>query len=160
MTTQIFIGETLKIQNEQGASVTVASKEKQLYQNSSSPANVEISTSDFPEGTYSIVIFNDGAFVSSEILKVVSPYISKTKKEQLIEMIASIDQVIEYRLTNNDDAIQQMSINGKSFVYETLDSLMAARKKLLSSLNAIVAAEKARNGIGPIKTIKFRFTGA
>lgn len=157
---EIFIGETLEIKNEQGSSVVVASKQLTLYSNDSAPADVEIDTSDFTEGRYSIVIMKSGKLVSNDILKVKSPLIGKTKKEQLIEMIRSIDTVIEYRLTNNEEAIQQMSINGKSFVYETLDSLMLARKKLLSSLNGIVQAENTKKGKSPIEVIKFRFRSA
>lgn len=159
MDKQIFIGETLLVQNEQGASVTLANRQTELYKNPSAPANVEIPTSEFAEGIYSLVIFLNGAFVSTQLVKIVSPIAAKSNKEQIIEQIRNIDSVISYRLTNNEDAIQQMSINGKSFVYETLDSLMAARKKLLSALSAVVQAEDARNGKGPIKTIKFRFRG-
>ncbi|WP_039660894.1 hypothetical protein [Pantoea sp. MBLJ3] len=159
MDKQIFIGETLLVQNEQGASVTLANRQTELYKNPSAPSNVEIPTSEFSEGIYSLVIFLGGAFVSTQLVKIVSPIAAKSNKEQIIEQIRNIDSVISYRLTNNEDAIQQMSINGKSFVYETLDSLMAARKKLLSALSAVVQAEDARNGKGPIKTIKFRFRG-
>ncbi|MCV4608395.1 hypothetical protein OFB74_36405, partial [Escherichia coli] len=70
-----------------------------------------------------------------------SPFNEKSKKQQLREMINDLDKVIQYRLTSNEEAIQQMSINGKSFVYETLDSLLNARKKFLSQLNSIVQAE-------------------
>ena len=63
-------------------------------------------------------------------------------------------------MTGNDDAIQSMSINGKTFTYETLDSLLSARKKFLSQLNAIVQAEKEKKGISPINTIKYSFRGA
>ena len=157
---KIFISEDLKLTNNQGASVTIGSKTTKIYENDSAPSDVVIPTGDFVEGQYSIVIFENGKFVSSDLLNVVSPFTARTKKQQLIDIINSLDEVIEYRMTGNDDAIQSMSINGKTFTYETLDSLLSARKKFLSQLNAIVQAEKEKKGISPIKTIKYSFRGA
>ncbi|EPC7350192.1 TPA: hypothetical protein ACXDFY_000719 [Enterobacter roggenkampii] len=157
---KIFIGEDLKLTNNEGANITIGSKNSKIFENDNASENLVIPTGDFVEGQYSIVIFENGKFVSSELLNVVSPFAARTKKQQLIDIINSLDEVIEYRMTGNDDAIQSMSINGKTFTYETLDSLLSARKKFLSQLNAIVQAEKEKKGISPIKTIKYSFRGA
>lgn len=75
-------------------------------------------------------------------------------------MINDLDKVIQYRLTNNEEAIQQMSINGKSFVYETLEALMNTRKKLVANLANIIKSEDLAKGKSPILTIKARFRNA
>ncbi|EFH5737128.1 hypothetical protein AT520_003949 [Escherichia coli] len=157
---EIFIGEKLVLINETGANVTIGNSEITLFNQDNCPANVGVDSSDFVEGTFSVVIFFDGALVSNEIIKVKSPFIKKSKKEELREAINSIDKVIHYRLTNNEEAIQQMSINGKSFVYETLDALMSARKRMMANLENLINSEKLANGKSPIVTIKARFKNA
>lgn len=157
---EIFIGEKLVLINETGANVTIGNSETTLFNQDNCPANVGVDSSDFIEGTFSVVIFFDGALVSNEIIKVKSPFIKKSKKEELREAINNIDKVIHYRLTNNEEAIQQMSINGKSFVYESLDALMSARKRMMANLENLINSEKLANGKSPIVTIKARFKNA
>ncbi|ELX8362379.1 TPA: hypothetical protein N5O45_000638 [Enterobacter kobei] len=154
---EVFIGEKLELTNPQGASVQIGSKETVLFEQENCPENIGVDSSEFIEGVFSIVIFEDGSLLSNELIKVKSPFNEKSKKQQLREMINDLDKVIQYRLTSNEEAIQQMSINGKSFVYETLDSLLNARKKFLSQLNSIVQAENEAKGKSPIVTIKARF---
>ncbi|CAM7335217.1 hypothetical protein WAY59_002338 [Escherichia coli] len=157
MTKEIFIGEKLQLTNAQGANVQIGSKETVLFKQENCPADIGVDTSDFIEGTFSVVIFSNGALISNELIKVKSPFNEKSKKQQLRELINDLDKVIEYRLTNNEEAIQQMSINGKSFVYETLDSLLLARKRLVSNLASLIRSEKMANGESPVTTIKVRF---
>ncbi|HBT3063116.1 hypothetical protein [Klebsiella aerogenes] len=157
MTKEIFIGEKLELTNPQGANVQIGSKEVGLFSQDNCPENVVIETNDFVEGTYSIVIFSDGSLISNELIKVKSPFVEKNKKQQLREMIADLDKVIQYRLSNNEEAIQQMSINGKSFVYETLDALLSARKRLTANLDSLIKSEQMAKGKSPIITIKARF---
>lgn len=154
---EIFIGENLVLTNPEGAHVSIASKELTLFKDPKCPENVSVDTVDFPEGIFSVVIFDKGALISNEVIKVKSPFIGKSKKTQLREMINDLDKVIQYRLTNNEEAIQQMSINGKSFVYETLDALMSTRKKLVANLDSIIKSELIAQGKSPILTIKARF---
>ncbi|HCQ2612787.1 hypothetical protein [Escherichia coli] len=155
---EIYIGEKLAAYNPEGATVSIGSTETKLFSQTDCPANISVDTSDFIEGTFSVVVLYEGALISNSIIKVKSPFVSKTKKEQLREMINDIDTVIQYRLTSNEEAIQQMSINGKSFVYETLDSLLLARKRLLANLANLIKSEQLANGKSPIVTIKARFT--
>lgn len=154
---EIFIGEHLVLSNPIDASVSIASKELTIFKDPKCPENVSVDTTDFPEGIFSVVIFDKGALISNEVIKVKSPFIGKSKKTQLREMINDLDKVIQYRLTNNEEAIQQMSINGKSFVYETLDALMSTRKKLVANLDSIIKSELIAQGKSPILTIKARF---
>ncbi|CDK48560.1 hypothetical protein AADQ00_05860 [Escherichia coli] len=154
---EIFIGEKLQLTNPQGANVQIGSNETILFKKDNCPENFGVDTSDFIEGNFSIVIFNQGALTSNELIKVKSPFVSKTKKQQLREMINDLDKVIQYRLTSNEEAIQQMSINGKSFVYESLDALMSARKRLAANLDSLIKSEEMAKGKSPIITIKARF---
>ncbi|EPY4242103.1 MULTISPECIES: hypothetical protein [Klebsiella/Raoultella group] len=160
MIKEIFIGELLELTNPTNASVQIGSKELVLFEQKQCPENIRVETTDFTEGTFSVVVLNDGQLISNELIKVKSPFIGKTKKEQLREMINDLDKVIQYRLTNNEEAIQQMSINGKSFVYETLEALMNTRKKLVANLANIIKSEDLAKGKSPILTIKARFRNA
>lgn len=160
MQKEIFIGEKLELTNPQGANVQLGSKETVLFSQENCPENIGVDTSDFIEGTFSVVVFNNGALISNELIRVKSPFNAKTKKQQLREMINELDQVIQYRLTSNEEAIQQMSINGKSFVYETLDALLIARKRLAANLASLIKSEQMANGKSPIITIKARFKNA
>lgn len=157
MQKEIFIGEKLELTNPQGANVQIGSKETVLFSQENCSENIGVDTSDFIEGTFSVVVFNNGALISNELIRVKSPFNAKTKKQQLREMINELDQVIQYRLTSNEEAIQQMSINGKSFVYETLDALLIARKRLAANLASLIKSEQMANGKSPIITIKARF---
>lgn len=157
MQNEIFIGEKLLLTNPQGANVQIGSKQLILFKQENCPENIGVDSSEFEEGTFSVVIFNDGVLISNDLLKVKSPFNDKTKKQQLREMINDLDKVIEYRLTSNEEAIQQMSANGKSFVYETLDSLLLARKRLVANLASLIKSEKMANGESPVTTIKVRF---
>ncbi|HBZ8158472.1 TPA: hypothetical protein MM329_000685 [Escherichia coli] len=157
MRNDIFIGEKLLLTNPQDANIQIGSKELILFKQENCPENIGVDTSEFEEGTFSVVIFNDGVLISNDLLKVKSPFNDKTKKQQLREMINDLDKVIEYRLTSNEEAIQQMSANGKSFVYETLDSLLLARKRLVANLASLIKSEKMANGESPVTTIKVRF---
>lgn len=157
MQKEIFIGEKLQLTNPQGASVQIGSKETVLFKRDNNPENIGVDTSDFLEGTFSVVIFNSGTLISNELIKVKSPFNGKTKKQQLRELINDLDNVIQYRLTSNEEAIQAMSANGKSFTYETLDSLLLARKRLAANLASLIKSEKMANGESPVTTIKVRF---
>lgn len=156
---EIYIGEDLQLQNDDLVSITIGTEKDVLFAADKCPANMTISSDGFSSGTFSIVIMKDGKFVSTELLKVKSPFIKESKANQLRGMINSIDALITARMTNNDEAIQQMTINGKSFVYETLDALMAARKRFVQELSDVIEAENMKKGISPIVTIKARFVG-
>lgn len=77
---EIFIGEKLQLTNPQGANVQIGSNETILFKKDNCPENFGVDTSDFIEGNFSIVIFNQGALTSNELIKVKSPFVSKTKK--------------------------------------------------------------------------------
>lgn len=156
---EIYIGEDLQLQNDDLVSITIGTEKEILFTADNCPANMTISSDGFSSGTFSVVIMKDGKFVSTELLKVKSPFIKESKANQLRGMINSIDSLITARMTNNDEAIQQMTINGKSFVYETLDALMAARKRFVQELSNVIESENMKKGISPIVTIKARFVG-
>ncbi|CAH0132934.1 hypothetical protein SRABI106_00035 [Rahnella aquatilis] len=157
---EIYIGEDLQIQNDDLVSITIGSEKTVIFAGDNCPANMKISTDGFKAGSYSIVIMKHGTFVSTELLKVKSPFIKENKNNQLREMINSIDSLITARMTNNEDAMQQMTINGKSFVYETLESLMIARSKFVKDLTNSLQADEIKKGKSPITTIKARFRNA
>ncbi|MBN5214270.1 hypothetical protein [Serratia ureilytica] len=156
---EYYIGEDLTLKTDPGAKVAIG-RDSTIFAEkvADSKGDVSINLDDiFEPGHYSQVISKDGKFISTEVICIKSPFINTSTKEQLRDMIRDLDKVIQYRLTSNEDAIQSMSINGKSFVYETLDTLMAARKKFVDQLSNLIQAENLRKGKSGIINIKARF---
>lgn len=156
---EFYIGENITVSTESDSQVTVGRDNKifaQKQANGSGEASIEID-SMFEAGHYSIVITKNGKFISTETICIKSPFINTNKKDSLREMIKNLDAVIEARLTNNVDAVQSMSINGKSYVYETLETLMNARKKFTDQLADLIQSENLKKGKSPIINIKARF---
>ncbi|BEN87060.1 hypothetical protein [Serratia marcescens] len=156
---EFYLGEDITVKTESDCDVAVGQGNKiyaQTKSDENGDAKIEVDTF-FEPGHYSIVVTNNGKFVSTETICIKSPFINKSKKEQLREMIRNLDAVIDARLTNNVDAIQSMSINGKSYVYETLETLMNARRKFTDQLADVIQAENIKKGKSPIINIKTRF---
>lgn len=154
----IYIGESIAIENPQGASVIIGDDLTTLYKNEDAPENVGIETDEFTEGNYSIVVFLNKKFISTTPLKIKNPLTKQDKRISIRQQIDDIDMLIHARLTSNEDAIQQMTINNKTLVYEGLESLISLRKHLVKILGDLNRAEKARVGKSPIITYKARFT--
>ncbi|TEW83370.1 hypothetical protein D5R38_18545 [Serratia marcescens] len=156
---EFYLGEDITVKTKSDCDVAVGQGNKiyaQTKSDENGDAKIEVDAF-FEPGHYSIVVTYKGKFVSTETICIKSPFINKSKKEQLREMIRNLDAVIDARLTNNVDAIQSMSINGKSYVYETLETLMNARRKFTDQLADVIQAENLRKGKSPIINIKMRF---
>ncbi|MDP8728354.1 hypothetical protein [Serratia marcescens] len=155
----VYIGEDLNVKTESTADVAIGRDNQVLLEAKADKNGNAVLTIDslFEPGHYSLVTKQSNKILSTEVICIKSPFVATSKKEQLRGMIKDIDKVIQYRLTNDDDAIQSMAINGKNFVYEPLNVLMDARKKLVDQLSDVIQSENLKNGKSPIITIKARF---
>ena len=154
----IRVGEELHLCNEAGTDYKIANSRRVIDEGHAAVQNTILSTSDYAEGNYTIALYKGGVLVSTQNLSVVSVFAKQSRIEVLRERLNLIESVIDARMNNDEAALYQMTINNKTFIYESLGVLSALADKTKKELGEAIRNEKRRNGVSPINTIKVRFT--
>ncbi|EDA3265514.1 hypothetical protein A4L30_10690 [Salmonella enterica subsp. enterica serovar Bovismorbificans] len=151
-------GEKLTIANEEGATIQIGNSKHTIFHMDNAPANTELKTLDWKEGKYSIVVSKDDELVYVQDLTIASIFKKQDRKEFLREMIAQIEEAIEYRLSGDEKALSMMTIKSNTFQYESLTVLNSLRDSYVKDLTRLIREERRKKGISPIKNIKVRLT--
>ncbi|HEK0666374.1 TPA: hypothetical protein SMP26_001866 [Proteus mirabilis] len=154
----IRAGQPLHIECVAGSEIQIGNSKNIIHEIPSSRENETITTRDFPEGKYSVVVMKDDAIVSVQELTITPFFTKQTKEDFLREMIKKIEAVIDARLSGDEPALQQMSVKGNTFAYESLAVLNQLRDNYRRELSQLILAKRKKEGISPISNIHIRLT--
>ncbi|MDF2784209.1 MAG: hypothetical protein K0S95_744 [Pantoea eucrina] len=138
----IYIGEKFPITIPAYTKIIIGNKLTTIYEvenESSTTTNMIVDTIDFIPGDYAVV-YNENGVISISAVKIVDPLASMDALNDALTMIKEIDQVLEDRAKN---AISQITINNKTIVNSSLESLMSLRAMYIKKVNKI----RGRSGV-------------
>lgn len=154
MKEKIYIGEKLSEVIPSNSTLKVGNSTQTLYEYSNTSevqSTQSIDTSAWTEGTYAYVLNNNGTIEISNVL-VIDPLKSSDELVYCRTMINEIDTIIQDRAKN---AVTQLTINNKTIVNDSIDSLYRLRQLYISRINSLTK----KNSSGVFKSITVMKTG-
>lgn len=154
MKEKIYIGEKLSEVIPANSTLKVGNSIQTLYEYSNTSevqSTQTIDTSPWTEGTYAYVLNNNGAIEISNVL-VIDPLNSSDELAYCRTMINEIDTIIQDRAKN---AVTELTINNKTIVNDSIDSLYRLRQLYISRINSLTK----KNSSGVFKSITVMKTG-
>jgi len=132
----IYIGEKFTLTIPAHTKIIIGDKKTTVYEVEnilSVSTNIIVDTADFISGNYAVVSIVNGV-ISIAAVEIVDPLASMDELNDALTMIKEIDQVLEDRAKN---AISQITINNKTIVNSSLDSLLSLRAMYIKKANKI-----------------------
>lgn len=132
----IYIGEKFTLTLPAHTKIIIGDKTTTVYEVEnllSVSTNIIVDTANFVSGNYTVVSNVNGA-ISISAVEIVDPLASMDALNDALTMIKEIDQVLEDRAKN---AISQITINNKTIVNSSLDSLLSLRAMYIKKVNKI-----------------------
>jgi len=132
----IYIGEKFTLTLPAHTKIIIGDKTTTVYEVEnllSASTNIIVDTANFVSGNYTVVSNVNGA-ISISAVEIVDPLASMDALNDALTMIKEIDQVLEDRAKN---AISQITINNKTIVNSSLDSLLSLRAMYIKKVNKI-----------------------
>lgn len=132
----IYIGEIFTLTLPAHTKIIIGDKATTVYEVEnilSVSTNIIVDIADFVSGNYAVVSNVNGA-ISISAVEIVDPLTSMDALNDALTMIKEIDQVLEDRAKN---AISQITINNKTIVNSSLDSLLSLRAMYIKKVNKI-----------------------
>ncbi|KPA08522.1 hypothetical protein [Pantoea agglomerans] len=104
------------------------------YENATSTdTQIVIDTINFQEGNFTCVINTNGEIKISQV-EIIDPLSSSDELNDALIMVKEIDQVLEDRAKN---AVSQITINNKTIVNSSLESLISLRAMYVKKVNRL-----------------------
>lgn len=146
MKEQIFIGEKITEVIPANSTLKIGNRETTVFEYSNltdSDTSIQIDTSNWETGTFSVVLNKSGA-ISISTTDIIDPLAVTDELNHCKMMIKEIDQVIEDRTKN---AVTTVTINNKTIVNESLDALYKVRSLYVKRANDILKKKNKKGGI-------------
>ncbi|PWW04975.1 hypothetical protein [Mangrovibacter plantisponsor] len=144
----IYIGETIIEAIPASSTLKIGNSTQTLYEYSNTSdiqTTQSIDTSTWTEGTYAYVLNNNGTITINNIT-VIDPMKSADELSYAKTMVKEIDSIIENRAKN---ATTQITINNKTIVNDSIDSLYKLRALFVERINRL----QKKNSSGIFKSI-------
>lgn len=132
----IYIGEKFTLPLSPYTKIIIGDKDTTVYEVENDTANnteVLVDTATFVSGNYAVVT-NINGVISISAIEIVDPLASMDALNDALTMIKEIDQVLEDRAKN---AVSQITINNKTIINSSLDSLLSLRAMYVKKVNRI-----------------------
>jgi len=132
----IYIGEQFTESIPANTKIVIGNKTSTIYEydnDTSSVVSVLVDTMNFTEGNYAVVKNSNGTISISQV-EIIDPLASSDALNDALTMIKEIDQVLEDRAKN---AVSQITINNKTIINSSLDSLVSLRAMYVKKVNRI-----------------------
>lgn len=146
MKEQIFIGEKITEVIPANSTLKIGNRETTVFEYSNltdSDTSIQIDTSKWETGTFSVVLNKSGA-ISISTTDIIDPLAVTDELNHCKMMIKEIDQVIEDRTKN---AVTTVTINNKTIVNESLDALYKVRSLYVRRANDILKKKNKKGSI-------------
>ncbi|WP_213712566.1 hypothetical protein [Cedecea lapagei] len=143
----VYVGETIlpSFGKDTSIEIITADAKKLTYQ---FPYE-DIDTSSWAEGMYTVLIHDKNMDV--KMFEVINPLNIASTYTQLMNVIKEIDAVVEARLSAG--GVLSTTINNKTLLNESLQSLYNLRSQYVRRANAEVAKIQRKDPGNPIKSI-------
>ncbi|KEA51870.1 hypothetical protein DT73_13125 [Mangrovibacter sp. MFB070] len=144
----IYIGETIIEAIPASSTLKIGNSNQTLYEYSNTEdiqTTQTIDTSTWEEGTFAYVLNNNGTITINNIT-VIDPMKSADELSYAKMMVKEIDSIIENRAKN---ATTQITINNKTIVNDSIDSLYKLRALFIERINRL----QKKNSAGIFKSI-------
>ncbi|MEN3752507.1 hypothetical protein ABC733_06680 [Mangrovibacter sp. SLW1] len=144
----IYIGGTIIEAIPASSTLKIGNSTQTLYEYSNTSdiqTTQSIDTSTWTEGTYAYVLNNNGTITINNIT-VIDPMKSADELSYAKTMVKEIDSIIENRAKN---ATTQITINNKTIVNDSIDSLYKLRALFIERINRL----QKKNSSGIFKSI-------
>jgi hypothetical protein len=135
----IYIGEQFTQIIPANTKIVIGNKTTTVYEYSNSTSgdvSVLIDTLNFTVGNYAVVNNTNGNISISQV-EIVDPLASSDALNDALIMIKEIDQVLEDRAKN---AVSQITINNKTIINSSFDSLLSLRAMYVKKVNKLRGA--------------------
>lgn len=135
----IYIGEQFTQIIPANTKIVIGNKTITVYKydnSTSSDVSVLIDTFNFTVGNYAVVTNTNGNISISQV-EIVDPLASIDALNDALNMIKEIDQVLEDRAKN---AVSQITINNKTIINSSFDSLLSLRAMYVKKVNKLRGA--------------------
>lgn len=122
----IYIGEKFTQIIPANTKIVIGNKTTTVYEyenTTTRDVQVQIDTAGFTAGNFAVVTNTNGVIQISQV-QILDPLTSSDELNDALTMIKEIDKVLEDRAKN---AVSQITINNKTIVNSSLDSLVALR---------------------------------
>jgi len=132
----IYIGEKFTYIIPANTKITIGNKTTTVYEYDNTTTNdtaVQIDTADFTAGNFTVVTNTNGLIQITQV-QIIDPLSSSDELNDALNMIKEINQVLEDRAKN---AVSQITINNKTIVNSSLDSLIALRAMYIKKVNRL-----------------------
>lgn len=132
----IYIGEKFTLTIPANTKIVIGNKTSNVYEveNTLTVSTVVIvDTVDFTAGNYAVVTNTNGTITISQV-EIVDPLATSDALNDALTMIKEIDQVLEDRAKN---AVSQITINNKTIVNSSMDSLLSLRAMYIKKVNKL-----------------------
>ncbi|MCT8171737.1 hypothetical protein ACRAOD_17415 [Raoultella ornithinolytica] len=132
----IYIGEKFTLTIPANTKIVIGNKITTLYEVENAlsvSTDVIVDTATFTEGNYAVVTNTNGTITISQV-EIIDPLASSDALNDALTMIKEIDQVLEDRAKN---AVSQITINNKTIINSSLDSLLSLRAMYIKKVNRI-----------------------
>lgn len=132
----IYIGEKFNEVIPANTKIVIGNKDTTVYEYDNATDNavsVQIDATAFPSGNYATVTNSNGSISITQV-QIVDPLASSDELNDALTMIKEIDQVLEDRAKN---AVSQITINNKTIINSSLDSLLALRAMYIKKANKL-----------------------
>lgn len=143
MKEDIIIGEILYEVLPAGTVIKIGNSVKTLYEYknvSAGNVTLDIDTTKFTAGYYTVVISTDGNMSINNVL-IIDPMAQTDRLTELQKQLDDINLIISARI-NNDSS--QLTINNKTLIHEDLNTLMNLKNSITKQVNEL--KRKMRNG--------------
>lgn len=132
----IYIGEKFNEVIPANTKIVIGNKDITVYEYDNATDNavsVQVDATDFPSGNYAAVTNTNGSISITQI-QIADPLASSNELNDALTMIKEIDQVLEGRAKN---AVSQITINNKTIINSSLESLIALRALYIKKANKL-----------------------
>lgn len=132
----IYKGERFTYIVPANTNIIIGNKKNTVYEYENATSNDEkivIDTINFQEGNFTCVTNSNGVIKISQV-EIIDPLASSDELNDAITMVKEIDQVLEDRAKN---AVSQITINNKTIVNSSLESLISLRAMYVKKVNRL-----------------------
>ncbi|WP_194761640.1 hypothetical protein [Pantoea ananatis] len=132
----IYKGEKFTYIIPANTKIVIGNKTTTVYEYENTTSNdtsIVIDTVDFQEGNFTVVVNTNGTINISQV-QIIDPLSSSDELNDALTMIKEIDQVLEDRAKN---AVSQITINNKTIVNSSLESLINLRALYIKKVNRL-----------------------
>ncbi|USL56767.1 hypothetical protein IAQ00_13695 [Pantoea ananatis] len=132
----IYKGEKFTYIVPSNTKIVIGNKTTTVYEYENTTtydAPIVIDTVDFEEGNFTVVTNSNGTIKISQV-QIIDPLSSSDELNDALTMIKEIDKVLEDRAKN---AVSQITINNKTIVNSSLESLITLRALYIKKVNRL-----------------------